>query len=135
MPVDYNGTWNMVSNENFEGWMLAIGIDYPTRKIANFLKPQKVIEQNGDNFTMKTVSTFRNYNSTFKMGEEFEEVTKGLDNRTCQTVVNWEGDKIVCVQKGEKNNRGWTHWIDGDQLYLELRCEDQVCRQIYKKSP
>lgn len=35
-----------------------------------------------------------------------------------QTVVNWENDKLVCVQKGEKKNRGWTHWIQGDELHL-----------------
>lgn len=35
-----------------------------------------------------------------------------------QTVVNWEDDKLVCVQKGEKKNRGWTHWIHGDELHL-----------------
>lgn len=38
-----------------------------------------------------------------------------------QTVVNWENDKLVCVQRGEKKNRGWTHWIQGDELHLVLR--------------
>ncbi|XP_035236959.1 retinoid-binding protein 7-like [Anguilla anguilla] len=133
MPVDFSGTWNMVSNDNFEGWMLAVGIDFPTRKIARLLRPQRVIEQSGDVFTMRTVSPFRSYSCSFKMGEEFEEFTKGLDNRRIKTVVNWDGDRIVCVQKGEKENRGWTHWIEGDRLYMELRCEDQVCRQVYRK--
>lgn len=35
-----------------------------------------------------------------------------------QSVVNWKNDKLVCVQKGEKKNRGWTHWIQGDELHL-----------------
>lgn len=35
-----------------------------------------------------------------------------------QTLVTWDGDKLVCVQKGEKNNRGWKHWIEGDILHL-----------------
>lgn len=35
-----------------------------------------------------------------------------------QTLVTWDGDKLVCVQKGEKKNRGWKHWIEGDQLHL-----------------
>lgn len=25
MPADYNGTWEMESNENFEGYMVALG--------------------------------------------------------------------------------------------------------------
>ncbi|XP_036387031.1 retinoid-binding protein 7-like [Megalops cyprinoides] len=134
MPADYSGTWDIVSNENFEGYMVSMGIDFATRKIAKMLKPQKVIEQDGDSFTIKTLTTFRNYTCSFKIGEEYEEVTKGLDNRICQSVVNWENSKLVCVQRGEKKNRGWTHWIEGDELHLELRCEDQVCKQIYKKS-
>ncbi|XP_034543017.1 retinoid-binding protein 7 [Notolabrus celidotus] len=134
MPVDYSGTWDMVSNVNFEGYMVSLNIDFATRKIASMLKPQKVITQDGDSFTIKTFTTFRNYESSFKIGQEFIEVTKGMDNRSCQTVVNWEDDKLVCVQRGEKKNRGWIHWIQGDDLHLELTCEDQVCKQIYKRT-
>lgn len=42
-----------------------------------------------------------------------------------QTLVSWDGDKLICVQKGEKNNRGWKHWIEGDKLYL-VRTTDQL---------
>lgn len=204
MSANYSGTWDIVDNENFEAYMVALGkyiaanieilpyvfllapyngtlwyllfcllflkkfhpklyntgIDFATRKIAGMLKPQKIIEQDGDSFTIKTLTTFRNYTCSFKIGEEFEEVTKGLDNRKCQvephtrtyisntawhwkwcqvrvqnssscariekyqcvffrqTTVNWDNDKLVCVQKGEKKNRSWMHWIDGDHLYL-----------------
>ncbi|XP_066521884.1 retinoid-binding protein 7 [Hoplias malabaricus] len=134
MPANYRGTWDIVENENCEGYMVALGIDFATRKIARMLKPQKVIEQDGDSFTIKTLTSFRNYTFSFKIGEEFEEDTKGLDNRKCQTVVNWKGDALVCVQKGEKKDRGWTHWLDGDTLYLELKCEDQICKQTYKRT-
>ncbi|XP_063070832.1 retinoid-binding protein 7 [Engraulis encrasicolus] len=134
MPADYSGTWDFVSNENFEPYMLALDIDFATRKIASRLKPQKVIEQDGNSFTFKTLTSFKNLTVSFKIGEEFEEVTKGMDNRKCQTVVNWDNDKLVCVQKGEKKNRGWTHWIEGDLLHLELHCEGQVCKQVFKKS-
>ncbi|KAM8757193.1 retinoid-binding protein 7-like [Acanthopagrus latus] len=134
MPVDYSGTWDIDSNVNFEGYMTALGIDFATRKIASMLKPQKVITQDGDRFTIRTLTTFKSYELSFKVGEEFNEVSKGMDNRSCQTVVNWENDKLVCVQKGEKKNRGWTHWIEGDKLHLELTCEGQVCKQVYKRT-
>ncbi|XP_065135843.1 retinoid-binding protein 7 [Paramisgurnus dabryanus] len=134
MAANYSGTWDMVDSENLEGYMVALGIDFATRKIAGMLKPQKIIEQDGDSFTIKTLTTFRNYSCSFKIGEEFEEVTKGLDNRKCQTTVNWDNDKLVCVQKGEKKKRGWTHWIEGDNLYLEMKCEDQTCKQTYKRT-
>lgn len=59
-------------------------IDFATRKIAAHLHQTKVIVQNGDKFETKTLSTFRNYEVNFTVGEEFEEQTKGLDNRKVQ---------------------------------------------------
>lgn len=56
-------------------------IDFATRKIAIHLTQTKIIEQNGDNFKTKTNSTFRNYEVDFTVGVEFDEYTKGLDNR------------------------------------------------------
>ncbi|GCB65978.1 hypothetical protein scyTo_0004884 [Scyliorhinus torazame] len=133
MSTNFNGTWNIISNDNFDPYMQALDIDFATRKIAAMLSPQKIIEQKGDSFNIKTRSTFRNYEVQFTVGEEFEENTKGLDNRGCKSLVTWDNNKLVCVQKGEKENRGWTHWIEGDKLYLELNCENQVCKQVYKK--
>ncbi|KAI4895020.1 hypothetical protein NFI96_025008, partial [Prochilodus magdalenae] len=118
MPADYNGRWEMVSNENFDELMKALDIDFATRKIAAHLTQTKVLVQNGDKFETKTLSTFRNYEVNFTVGVEFEEYTKGLDNRVVKTLVQWDGDKLVCVQKGEKENRGWKHWIEGDLLHL-----------------
>ncbi|XP_056613113.1 retinol-binding protein 2a [Triplophysa dalaica] len=133
MPADHSGTWEMVSNDKFDDVMKAMDIDFATRKIAMHLKQTKVIVQNGDRFETKTLSTFRNYEVNFTIGEEFEEHTKGLDNRVVKTLVTWDGDKMVCVQKGEKQNRGWNQWVEGDQLHLEIFCEDKVCHQVFKK--
>ncbi|XP_061654084.1 retinol-binding protein 2-like [Phyllopteryx taeniolatus] len=65
----------------------------------------KVVVQEGDMFDFKTLSTFRNYELAFTGGVEFEEYTKGLDKRNVKF-----GDKLLCVQKGEKVNSGWKHW-------------------------
>lgn len=32
-----------------------------------------------------------------------------------QTIVTWEEEQLVCVQKGEVPNRGWRHWLEGEQ--------------------
>ncbi|XP_043434433.1 retinoid-binding protein 7 [Prionailurus bengalensis] len=134
MPADLSGTWNLLSSDNFDGYMLALGIDFATRKIAKLLKPQKVIEQNGNSFTIHTYSSLRNHLGTFTVGEEFEEENKGLDNRKCKSLVTWDSDRLTCVQKGDKKNRGWTHWIEGDKLHLEMFCEGQVCKQTFQRA-
>lgn len=35
-----------------------------------------------------------------------------------QSLVKWEGIKLVCEQIGEKKNRGWAHWVEEDKLHL-----------------
>ncbi|CAO2633904.1 Retinol-binding protein 1 [Lemmus lemmus] len=118
MPVDFNGYWKMLSNENFEEYLRALDVNVALRKIANLLKPDKEIVQDGDHMIIRTLSTFRNYIMDFQVGKEFEEDLTGIDDRKCMTLITWEGNTLVCVQKGEKENRGWKQWVEGDKLYL-----------------
>ncbi|XP_040050206.1 retinoid-binding protein 7a [Gasterosteus aculeatus] len=131
MPASLCGTWDIISNDNLEGYMVAMGISPGIRKIALKLKLKKVIEQLEDQYVIKTVSKFRNYSVSFREGQEFEEFTKGLDNRQVKSLVKWEGIKLVCEQIGEKKNRGWAHWVEEDKLHLELYCEGEVCKQVF----
>ncbi|XP_077413860.1 retinol-binding protein 2b isoform X1 [Vanacampus margaritifer] len=133
MPADFSGKWILESNDKFDDYMKALDIDFATRKIAVRLAQTKVVVQEGDVFNFKTLSTFRNYDLAFTVGVEFNECTKGVDNRNVKSLVTWQGDKLVCIQKGEKANRGWKHWIEGDKMYLELTCQDAVCQQVFKR--
>ncbi|XP_068453599.1 retinoid-binding protein 7a [Clinocottus analis] len=133
MPDSLCGTWSIISNVNMEGYMIAMGISPCLRKIALKLKLKKVIEQRGDKYIIKTTSTVRNYTISFTVGQEFAEFTQGLDNRHVKSLVKWEENKLVCEQTGEKKDRGWTHWIEDDKLYLELYCEGEVCKQVFKR--
>ncbi|KAJ8270197.1 hypothetical protein GJAV_G00111470 [Gymnothorax javanicus] len=132
MPVDLNGYWKMISNENFEEYLKALDVNVAIRKIATLLKPDKDITHNGNHLIIKTLSTFKNYNMDFEIGKEFEEDLSGVDDRKCMTTVSWEGDKLVCVQKGEKEGRGWTHWVEGDELHLEFRWRCPFSRPDHK---
>lgn len=136
MPTSLCGSWEMISNVNMDGYMIALGeflscCFFPSaqnmllygaltksgsqwcrsssvrwrhvtiylkptmlmsnnnpagigpylRKIALKLKMRKVIEQKGEQYIIKTCSTFRNYSICFRVGQVFEEFTDGLDNR------------------------------------------------------
>ncbi|KAG7263740.1 hypothetical protein CRUP_016237 [Coryphaenoides rupestris] len=116
MPADLNGYWRMISNDNFEEYLKALDVNVAIRKIATLLKPDKDITHEGDRITIKTLSTFKNYNMDFEVGKEFEEDLSGVDDRKCMTTISWDGDRLVCVQKGEIEGRGWTHWVTGDEL-------------------
>ncbi|KAB0397230.1 hypothetical protein E2I00_015122, partial [Balaenoptera physalus] len=54
----------------------------------------------------------------FEVEVQFEEDLRITDGRKCQTIVTWEEEQLVCVEKGEVPNRGWRHWLEGETLYL-----------------
>ncbi|CAH6777859.1 Rbp1 [Phodopus roborovskii] len=89
MPVDFNGYWKMLSNENFEEYLRALDVNVALRKIANLLKPDKEIVQDGDHMIIRTLSTFRNYIMDFQVGKEFEEDLTGIDDRKCMCLASW----------------------------------------------
>lgn len=55
------------------------------RKMGSMAKPDVYIIQDGDTITMKTESTFKTSQFSFKLGEKFEENT--LDGRKTQVSI------------------------------------------------
>ncbi|XP_072317440.1 retinol-binding protein 5 [Eucyclogobius newberryi] len=133
---NYSGAFHMVEQENMDAYLAALDINFALRKIVCLLKPSKIITHDPATGAMriKTSTTFKNFDMDFEIGKEFEEDLGPVDGRTCQTTVSWEGDRLVCVQRGEKEGRGWTHWLQGDALHLELRVGDVVAKQVFKKA-
>lgn len=62
-------------------------VNVALRKIANLLKPDKEIVQDGDHMIIRTLSTFRNYIMDFQVGKEFEEDLTGIDDRKCMVRI------------------------------------------------
>lgn len=67
-----------------------LDVNVAVRKIASLLKPDKDITRDGDHFIIKTLSTFRNYNMDFVVGQEFEEDLSGVDDRKCMVSELWQ---------------------------------------------
>ncbi|XP_030249452.1 retinol-binding protein 5 [Sparus aurata] len=133
---NYSGVFHMVEQDNMDAYLGALDINFALRKIVCLLKPTKDITHDPATGTMKirTITTFKNFNMDFNIGEEFTEDLQAVDGRTCQTTVNWDGNNLVCVQRGEKEGRGWTHWLEGDKLHLEMRVQGVVAKQVFKKA-
>ncbi|XP_073409084.1 retinol-binding protein 5 isoform X1 [Dendrobates tinctorius] len=133
MAAALSGKYELVSQENLEEYLKALDLNLAFRKIVVLLRPEKEFIVDGNHMIIRTLSTFRNYIMDFTLGEEFEENLGVLDGRICKTTVSWEGNKLVCVQKGDVPNRGWKQWLEGDLLYTELTAGDVVCMQTFRR--
>lgn len=65
----------------------ATGVPFATRQVGNVTKPTIVISQDGDKIVVKTLSTFKNTEISFKLGEEIEETT--ADDRKVKVGISW----------------------------------------------
>ncbi|XP_042641013.1 cellular retinoic acid-binding protein 2 [Tyto alba] len=135
MP-NFSGNWKMKSSENFEELLKALGVNMMLRKIAVAAasKPAVEIKQDGETFYIKTSTTVRTTEISFRIGEEFEEQT--VDGRPCKSLAKWESEnKMVCEQrllKGEGPKTGWSREMTNDgELILTMMADDVVCTRVY----
>ncbi|XP_071448232.1 fatty acid-binding protein, muscle isoform X1 [Hetaerina americana] len=128
--MDFAGKkYKMISSENFDDYMKALGVGLVTRKMGNAVTPTVEVSEKDGTYTLKTSSTFKNSEISFKLGEEFEEET--VDGRKVKSVVTKDGNKLIHVQKGEKETT-IIREFNGDEMKAILKVDDVVCTRVYK---
>ncbi|XP_053314997.1 fatty acid-binding protein, brain [Spea bombifrons] len=125
-------TWKLVDSQNFDEYMKALGVGFATRQVGNVTKPTVIISKEGDKVVIRTQSTFKNTEISFKLGEEFEEAT--ADDRNCKSVVALEGDTLVHVQKWDGKETKFVREIKDDKMVMTLTFGDIVSVRQYEKA-
>uniref|UniRef100_A0A8B9BSM6 Fatty acid binding protein 7 n=1 Tax=Anser brachyrhynchus TaxID=132585 RepID=A0A8B9BSM6_9AVES len=96
------------------------GVGFATRQVGNVTKPTVIISSEGDKVVIRTQSTFKNTEISFKLGEEFDETTP--DDRNCKSVVTLDGDKLVHVQKWDGKETNFVREIkDGKMVMVSIK--------------
>lgn len=124
-----NKKYKLAHSENFEELMKALGVGYLTRKVGNTVSPVIELTEKDGEYILTSESAFKNTVTTFKLGEEFEEDTP--DGRKVKSVITQDGNKLLHVQKGEKETNIVREFSE-DEVKMILTVEDIVCTRIYK---
>lgn len=130
MDSKFLGTWALDTSENFDDYMKAIDVSYLTRKAAAYLKPNVILSQNGDSYTLKTESSFKTSETSFKLGQEYEETT--ADGRTCQTTFKVLDGKLIQDQQGKVPST-ITRELKDDKLVTTCVAKDVTCVRTYNR--
>uniref|UniRef100_A0A8D1FD20 Peripheral myelin protein 2 n=2 Tax=Sus scrofa TaxID=9823 RepID=A0A8D1FD20_PIG len=160
MSNKFLGTWKLVSSENFDDYMKALDVlcnnktkhssawtwfpldteiwkevlgrvGLATRKLGNLAKPRVIISKKGDIITIRTESTFKNTEISFKLGQEFEETT--ADNRKAKSVVTLARGSLNQVQKWDGKETTIKRKLVDGKMVVECKMKDVVCTRIYEK--
>ncbi|KAM9838327.1 fatty acid-binding protein, heart [Aulostomus maculatus] len=132
MAEAFVGTWNLKESEKFDEYMKELGVGFATRKVGNMTKPTTIIAVDGDKVTVKTQSTIKNTEISFKLGEEFDETT--ADDRKVKSTVTVQDGKMVHVQKWDGKETSLVREVNGNALTLTLTLGDVVCTRRYEKA-
>ncbi|CAG0900291.1 unnamed protein product [Cyprideis torosa] len=94
------GVWRLVyTSDNFEAYMIEVGVNFVNRKLMMTVKPDLFVEENRGEWTITAKSTIRTVVTKFRLGEEFTETR--ADGVTMQSIITKEGEnKLIQVQKG-----------------------------------
>ncbi|XP_006135347.2 fatty acid-binding protein, adipocyte [Pelodiscus sinensis] len=126
------GTWKLISSENFEDYMKELGVGFATRKMAGVAKPNVSISINGDVITIRTESTFRNTEISFKLAEEFEETT--ADDRKVKSTVTLENGSLIQVQKWNGKETTLTRKLVDGKLVVECAMNTVTSTRVYERA-
>ncbi|XP_028623684.1 fatty acid-binding protein 12 [Grammomys surdaster] len=130
--VDHlQGTWKSVSCENFENYMKELGVGRASRKLGCLAKPTVTISTDGDLITIKTKSIFKNKEISFKLGEEFEEITPG--GRKSKSTVILDNDSLVQVQDWDGKEATIRRRLVDGKMVVESAVNNVTCTRTYQR--
>ncbi|CAM2106790.1 myelin P2 protein-like [Caretta caretta] len=124
------GTWKLVSSEKFDDYMKELGVGF-ARKLGGLARPNVIIRMKGDVITIRTESTFKNTEISFKLGQVFDETT--ADDRKTKSVVTLEKGSLVQVQKWNGKETTIRRKLVDGKMVVECDMKGVVCTRIYER--
>ncbi|XP_014239544.1 fatty acid-binding protein, muscle [Cimex lectularius] len=122
--------YKLAKSEKFDEYMKALGVGLMTRTVGNSVSPVVELLVEGDEYTLKSSSTFKNTVVKFKLNQEFDQETP--DGRKVKATFTMEGDnKLVEVQKGDKETK-IVREFSPEEVMMTLTVDDILCTRLYK---
>ncbi|XP_063780066.1 fatty acid-binding protein, adipocyte-like [Pseudophryne corroboree] len=133
MCDDLLGTWKLEEpdKENFSKYMEKCGVPFLTRTTAGALKPDVTISKDGDNWSIKTESTFKSTDLCFPLDKQFDETT--ADGRNVKTTVKCENGALVQRQEWDGKVSIITRQVKDGNMITTCSIDDVKCVRIYKR--
>lgn len=116
-------------DDKFEEVMKILGVGFMKRKLGNVARPVMELKEKDGEYTLTSESVFKNIETKFKLGEEFQEET--ADGRTVTSIFTQDGDTLTQVQRGDKTTT-ITREFSPDQVKVMVEVDGVNSTRIYK---
>nr|XP_023504158.1 fatty acid-binding protein 9 isoform X1 [Equus caballus] len=107
------------------------GVSDTLRNLAGLAKPRIIISADGAVVNIKTESSLKNTEISFKLGEQFDETT--ADNRKVKSIITLHGGSMIHVQKWLGKKTTIKRQIVDGKMVVEYTINNTVSTRIYEK--
>ncbi|XP_040287762.1 fatty acid-binding protein, adipocyte-like [Bufo bufo] len=126
------GTWTLPENiDDIDKFLEEIGVSFMLRQARRHLKPDVIISENKDQWSIKTLSTSKNTELKFKLNEEFDEIT--AEGRKVKTKMTFENGVLIQKQTWDGKESTITREVKDGRLITTCIIGDVKCVRIYNK--
>jgi len=125
------GTYTLKKSDNFDNFLKELGMNILKRGAASLASATVTVSQDGDNWNIKTQSTFGNSEIKFKLGEEFDE--DRLDGVKVKSTITLEGNKMTQIQKGGKYDVTIIREFDEDNMTAIATTNEVTSTRTYAR--
>ncbi|XP_010338650.2 fatty acid-binding protein, intestinal [Saimiri boliviensis] len=129
----FDGNWKVDRSENYDKFMEKMGVNIVKRKLAAHDNLKLTITQEGNRFTVKESSTFRNIEIVFELGVTFNyNLADGTELSGTWTL---DGNKLIGKFKRIDNEKelNTVREIIGGELVQTYVYEGVEAKRIFKK--
>uniref|UniRef100_A0A336LIM5 CSON006049 protein n=1 Tax=Culicoides sonorensis TaxID=179676 RepID=A0A336LIM5_CULSO len=126
-----NKKYKLEKSENFEEFLLALGVNYFLRKLGMSVVPVIEMIEDGEFYVLKQTTTIRNVELRFKPDEEFIEETP--DGRKTRTVITFESENKLVQRQLDGKPVTIVREFYEDELVMTLTIDDVKCKRYYRR--
>jgi len=130
MAAAFVGKFKLVSQENFDEYLKAIGVGMAKRALARAATPTVDYSMNGDEMTVTTTG-MRDTSITFKIGVEKDEET--ADGRKVKSVFSVEDGKLVQRESWDGKVATISREVDSNGMLVTITLDGVVCTRKYTR--
>ena len=136
MEEKAKGKYERVSEEQYDDFLKALGVNFMLRKAATVSTPVMEVSELGGVWSIKTSTSLKAMELKFKIGEAFDETTP--DGREVSAMVTLDGNKFISEQTAKKSGQKSTKTVrefTGSECIVTMTIigSDIVCVQKFKK--
>ncbi|XP_071948223.1 cellular retinoic acid-binding protein 2-like [Antedon mediterranea] len=136
MAADFSGKYQLCKSDNFDEYMVKMGVNENVRKTAVVMSPTCDIQQSGDNFVIKMVVPVLGVHiQKFSVGEPFDDISPTCEKRV--VIVNWMGRNKLVFEDVDPNqnkpHRIIREILESGDMMVQCIKDDVKCTRIFKK--